>query len=249
MCAGHRLRDRHPQLLHRRCHRCSHSSLLLAALCVCLGATAAPAAVNVITYAPGTETAAIAGRVIEDFEDVALQPGFSITLSTWRNSVNAVTADPPVTYSGTLPSVWAPSSIGYPLNAWDGTHAFVNGAAFTWAYPYAATMTFTFDPPLADVGFGLSNIQHDAGSGLTNHTVKVNGVSVGTLESMPHWVSSVPGKNLYLLVAGDADTPIQSVVITADTHFDGMVVDKMALGSLAVPESGTTWGEVKSLFR
>ncbi|MCB1150819.1 hypothetical protein KDK88_04690 [bacterium] len=219
-------------------------------LLACLAAVPALAAVTVTTYAPGDEAAAIAGRVIEDFEDTTLEPGFSITLSQWRDASNNLTADPAVTFSGSLPSVWSPAStIGFPDNAWDGTHAFVNGAGYAWGFPYAATMEITLDMPLADVGVGLSNFQHDASDAFTFHTLLVNGVDMGKLENMPNWVSTASGKNFYLHVIGDGDTPIESITILADDHFDGMVLDMMALGALAVPAEQSTMSAVKALFR
>jgi hypothetical protein len=57
----------------------------------------ASATVSVTTFAPGSEAAAIAGYTIENFEDVYLVSGVSITLSVWRNGSNTVTANPPVT--------------------------------------------------------------------------------------------------------------------------------------------------------
>jgi hypothetical protein len=148
-----------------------------------------------------------------------------------------------------LPAVWSPSVISYPANAWDGTHALVNGPSMTWAFPYAASFDLEFDPPRLGVGMGLSNFQHDASSGNTYHTVTVNGVAMGQLESMAHWTSTVAGKTLYLFVTGDSGTPIQSIVITADPHYDGMVVDELAFGELAVPTTASTWGQIKALFR
>ncbi|MBK6735188.1 MAG: hypothetical protein IPG61_14145 [bacterium] len=209
-------------------------------------ATAIP--ITVTSIAPGSEDGAIAGMLVESFEDVNLVPGLSITFSVWRNSANQVTANPPVTYTGTLPGVWTASVAGFPSNPWDGTRALVNGNGHMWAYPFAASVELQFDPPRTTVGFGLSNVQTDAGSAFTSHTLWVNGVSQGRLEDLPGWVSTVSNRNRYLLVTFDA---IDSIVFTADTHFDGMVVDKLALGEAAgvVPVATTSWGQVKALFR
>lgn len=225
-------------------------SLSVFALLVGVLTSPARAAVTVVTYAPGDETAAISGQTIEDFEDTVLESGFSITLSDWRDASNNLTATSDVTYSGTLPWAWSPAgAIGFPDNAWDGTHAFVNGSGYGWAFPYATTMTIAFDPPLSAVGMGLSNFQHDASSGFTSHTLFVNGADQGKLEDLPHWVSTASGKNFYLTVAGDGDSPIASITITADDHFDGMVIDKMALGGMAVETDAVSWDSVRALYR
>lgn len=219
---------------------------LVATFLACMFTSGVAAAASMVSFAPGTETATIAGMTIEDFEDVNLVPGLTIVLSTWRDISNNVTAAPAVTYAGTLATTWTPSSFGFPDNAWDGTHAFVNGTGFAWAYPFAASLEFRFATPVSAVGFGLSNFQHDGSSANTFHTVSVNGTGIGTLEGLAHWVSSAVGKNLYLLVTGDA---ITSITITADTHFDGMIIDKMAIGAAAVPDNATSWGQVKALYR
>lgn len=224
------------------------ASLSIAAVLCFNPRSAAAIPITVTSIAPGGEDVAIAGMLVESFEDVNLVPGLSVTFSVWRNSANVITANPPVTYAGTLPGVWTASVSGFPANPWDGTRALVNGSGHTWAYPFAASVELQFNPPRTAVGFGLSNIQTDAGSAFTTHTLWVNGVSQGPLEDLPGWVSSVFGRNRYLLVNFDA---IDSIIITADTHFDGMVVDKLALGAVAdvVPVAPTSWGQVKALFR
>jgi hypothetical protein len=213
-------------------------------LAACPGASFA-APTTIASIAPGSEDASISGMTIENFEDVNLLPGFSVTFSVWRNSSNVILADGPVTYAGSLPATWVCAPSGFPNNPWDGTRALVNGAGHNWAYPFAARIEFTFAPPLTKVGFGLSNIQRDAGSSFTYHSILVNGESHGKLEDLTGWVSAVLQKNRYLVITGDA---ISSVVIVADTHFDGMVVDKLAL-DMATPASGSSWGRIKSLYR
>lgn len=209
-------------------------------------AYAAPIVVNSI--APGSEGPSIVGLAIEDFEDVILKPGFSVTYSQWRNSSNVITAALPLTYSGTLPRTWAPSSDGFPLNPWDGTRAISNGnnSGLGWSFSYASSVEFTFTPARAAVGIGLSNFQTDAAVSFTHHSLYVNGVSQGELEALPGWVSTIFNRNRYLLITGD---PIASIRITADTCFDGLVFDKLAFGELATAASSTTWGRIKSLYR
>ncbi len=224
---------------------------IIAALCMLLLAPASAispafAASTVTSYASGSEGTAITGLTIEDFENTSLVPGFSVTFSIWRNSSNVITANPPVTYAGTLPQVWVASVPGFPNNPWDGTRALVNGANHSWAYPFAASIEFTFAPERIKVGVGLSNIQQDANSGNTSHTLFVNGENKGTLESLPGWTSQVFNRNRYLVIEGDA---ISTVQIVADTHFDGMVCDKLALGELADTARPSTFGRIKTLYR
>lgn len=214
-------------------------------------ATARPghAGITITSIAPGSEDASIAGLVVEDFEDTTLWSGFSVTFSVWRNAANTITANPPVTYAGTLPQVWLCSSNSFPNNPWDGTHALVNGAGHDWASPFAASVEFQFSPPQAAVGIGLSNIQTDAGSSFTQHSLFVNGVDRINLEQLPGWTSQVFLKNRYIVIAGTDGELVSSFKIVADTHFDGMVFDKLALTDLAVPALPTTWGRLKSLYR
>ena len=225
-----------------------HRSLLLVVALLCAVAPFSSAAVTVASIAPGSEDAAIAGFTVENFEDTVLQPGLSIVLSQWRDSNNNVTADGPVTFPGTLPAIWSPAVIGFASNAWDGTHTMVNGHSFTWTYPFAAQVEFNFATPRRAVGVGLSNFQHDLASGNTFHTLTVNGVSMGRLENLAGWTSGLV-KNRYVLVTGDVNTPIQSILITADTHYDGMIFDKLATSDLPDPTLSTTWGRLKTLFR
>lgn len=220
--------------------------LPLVALLLLAHPTASPAAPVAITpIAPGSEDPAIAGMTIEDFEDVNLLPGFRVTFSAWRSNSNLLLANPAVAYEGTLPQTWTCADNSFPNNPWDGARALVNGAGHDWAFPFAARIEFTFVPPLTRVGMGLSNIQRDAGSEFTFHSILVNGESHGKLESLAGWVTSVFGKNRYLVITGDA---ISSITIVADTHFDGMVIDKLAL-DMATPAGSSSWGRIKSMYR
>lgn len=208
----------------------------------------ASAAITVTTLIPGTEDALIHDLSVEDFEDKSLLPYFSVTLSVWRTNTT-LSANPPVTYAGTLASTWDPgTAISFPNNAWDGTHAFVNGTNFTWVPPFACSMDFEFEVPQLIVGMGLSNFEHNTTDGDTYHSIIVNGVNMGRLEDLPHWVSTASGKNFYLLVTADPATPVQSIVLTAGTHSDGMVVDKLAFDA-ASSALQTTWGRLKSMYR
>lgn len=200
------------------------------------------AATTVTSIAPGSEGSYLTGMLIEDFEDVNLVSGLTVTLSVWRNASNAITGDPPVVYAGTLPQTYAPASDGFSLNAWDGTRALVNGSGHDWIYPFAASVELQFSPAVPSVGFGLSNFQ----TNVTSHTLYVNGVSQGLLDDLPGWVSGIDVKNRYVLVSGDLVTSIR---ITADTHFDGLIFDKLAFTNPIVPSATGSWGRLKSLFR
>jgi hypothetical protein len=183
---------------------------------------------------------------IENFEDLSLVPGWTVTFSTWRNASNVITADGPVTYNGSLPVLYTPSTDGLPLNAWDGTHALVNGWGHDWASPFAAMVELQFSPAAPAVGIGLGNFQRDAASQFTFHTLFVNGVDRGKLESMPGWAGGVNVKNAYLVFNGE---PITSIGFRADTHYDGLVFDKLAIGDPTTPATSQSWGRLKSLYR
>ena len=222
-----------------------------AALLLFAVATTRPghAGITITSLAPGSEDASITGLVVEDFEDTILWSGFSVTFSVWRNGANVITANPPVTYAGTLPQVWLCSDNGFPNNPWDGTHALVNGAGHDWAAPFAASVEFQFSPPQAVVGIGLSNIQTDAGSANTQHSLFVNGVDQINLEQLAGWSSQVLQKNRYIVIAGTGGELISSFKIVADTHFDGMVFDKLGLSGPVDPVTPTSWGRIKTLYR
>lgn len=220
------------------------AGLIAAAVLAMFAAAGVAKAANTVTVlAPADVNAAIVTLDVEDFEDVDLVPGLSITFATWRNSANAITANGPVTYSGTLPLTWTPTSDAITNNTWDGTRALVNGWGFNWAYPYAASVTLSFSPPRPRIGIGCSNFQGD----VTSHTVLVNGVSLGSLESRAGWVDTIiHGKNGYLVFEGD---PISSIEFRANTHFDGLVFDRLALTPQIVPVAPSTWGRLKALYR
>jgi len=210
-------------------------------------APAAASAVTVTSIASGSEGPFISGLAVENFEDVTLLNGLSVTFSVWRTSGNLITADPPVVYNGTLPATWTCSVDGFPNNPWDGTRALVNGRNHDWAYPFASNIKLAFVPARDSVGLGLSNFQRDAGSQFTFHSLYVNDVFVTKLESLTGWATNIFGHNRYLFIEGDPGEPIASITIVADTHFDGMVIDKLAMDA-AVPTAGTTWGRLKRLY-
>jgi hypothetical protein len=220
----------------------------LALFAVLIAGTPAPidAATSVTVVTLANVDATIAGSTIEDFEDVNLIAGLTITFSRWLNGSSAVTADPPVTYTGTLPQTWDPAVVPLTNNTWDGTHALVNGPNHTWAAPLASSIVFQFSPPQSNVGIGCSNFQ----SSVTLHQLLVNGVSKGNLETLSGWTDDiVHGKNGYLLFVGGTGDPITSIEFKANTHYDGLVWDKLAIGPMATPTHATSWGRVKSLYR
>jgi hypothetical protein len=238
----HRRHHRPEDLPMSRLRRLAPLALILLALTV----PAAEAAITVSSLASGTEDASITPLPIENFEDTTLLPGLSVTFSAWRTNANVLTANPPVTYTGTLPVVWNCAADGFPNNPWDGAHALVNGTGHDWAFPFASSIELTFSNAPTAVGFGLSNFQRDAGSAFTFHALTINGVSHGNLESLPGWTTNVFGHNRYILITGE---PITSVKLAANTHFDGMVVDKLAFGDLSSPAAAASWGRLKGLYR
>lgn len=226
--------------------QCRRLSAILSLALVLIAPQAVPATVTVASIAPGSEDPFITGMTVEDFEDVDLFSGLSVTFSRWLNSGNTNTGAAPVTYADTLPRTWTCAASGLGGNAWDGTRALVNGLNHGWAYPYAADIKLTFDPPRDAVGVGLSNFQRDLDSGLTYHALRVNGVFVTRLESLTGWVSTVFSRNRYLRISGE---PIETIEFVAETHFDGMVLDKLAIGAATSPAASTTWGRLKRLYR
>jgi hypothetical protein len=228
----------------------SHRSLagvfaILAAL-VAVAPSPVAAATSVTVLAPASVDAVIVGSTIEDFEDMNLIPGLTIQFSLWLNAASAVTADPAVTYTGTLPRTWDPSVVPLSNNTWDGSHALVNGWDHKWLAPLASSIVFQFSTPQPSVGIGCSNFQ----SSVTFHQLLVNGISKGNLEALPGWIDDiVHGKNGYLLFVGGPGDPITSIEFKANTHYDGLVWDKLAIGPMATPTNSTSWGRVKSLYR
>jgi hypothetical protein len=206
-------------------------------------AAASPTIAVIAPANAGTVDAAIAGSTVEDFEDVNLIPGLTITVSVWRNNLNQITANGPIIYSGALAGTWDPISDGFSNNTWDGSRALVNGWGHDWAYPFASSVRFDFVPPRPLVGIGCANFQFD----VTAHALFVNDVSMGNIEALPGWVDTIVyGRNGYVLISGE---PIHSLEFRANTHFDGLVFDKLAVGSESTPIRTTSWGRVKGLYR
>jgi hypothetical protein len=101
----------------------------LALLCLFTMAlpAASHAAITVTGFAFGSEGPAVAGKTIEDFEDVNLVPGLTIRMG---GSIAT-----PAMWTGVLPHTWNPATatscctLGgpFPANTWDGSNAICNG--------------------------------------------------------------------------------------------------------------------------
>lgn len=226
----------------------------------------ARAAIVVTGYAPGSETAVIAGATIEDFEDTILIPGLTIRMG-------GVPSPYPNRMWTALPRVFNPSlapsccALGGPFtaNAWDGVGALTNGGLGStgssglspgdgqfWDFQFADSVVFILTNPKHFLGVGLSNFQ-SAASGdppRTDHELIVNGVLLGTVESLlPGFVSGQYVKNRYLVVTATGPDVITTVAIQNKTLADGLVFDKLAIRDSATPALAPTWGHLKSRYR
>lgn len=185
----------------------------------------------VITLLPGTiysaDTAAmdaqlgIGGFAIEDFEDTVLIPGLAVSLTEPDSG--------PLT---TLPAIYDPSD-QWENNTWDGSHVVINTPQNqNWNIvgrdQIALTITFELNPGVRTLGVGLANFQ----SSITSHTLFINGVSHGTIESLPNFVSGVNVRNGYLLIEADSGETIDSVAIS--TEFSGVLGDGLVFDHLAI---------------
>lgn len=224
----------------------------------------AHAAITVTGYAYGSEGSAIAGMLVENFEDTSLQTAYGFTI---RMGGSITT---PAMWTGTLPRTWNPSTatscctLGgpFPANTWDGSYAICNGGFGTgstgssphngnyWDFSFADSVCFLMSGAPA-FGVGLSNFQSIGGpTGVTNHELIVNGVSRGLLETLlPGYAPGVNVRFRYMLVTATAPDVINSVCIQNVSALDGLVFDKVAITDPQSPAAHATWGRLKSIYR
>ncbi|HVP11465.1 MAG TPA: PEP-CTERM sorting domain-containing protein [Phycisphaerae bacterium] len=188
----------------------------------------------------------ITGFTIDTFEQTALLPGLTISLS------GGVTA----TTWTSLPNLFDTGVCGsLSVGAWDGTHAATNSItnllnSCTTPTGLAALTTFNYAPGPTSFGIALSNFQSvnppSPQFPITNHELFVNGVDLGVLETLAgaNWSPGIV-RNAYLRIdttGGSTITSVgfQNLVTTGQADF--LAFDRLAvLQSSGVPEPGSGW--------
>ncbi len=177
----------------------------------------------------------IAGYTIEDFEDVNLVSGLSV-------SFTSPSSDPTTTLAQ-LHNPLAPigGSLGpFANNTWDGSHALMNhvdnlfpsSALIQSGTPSVSRLTtFHLESGASSFGIGLANFQN-----VTSHELLVNGLSVAVIPNLANFIFGVEVRNLYIRIDAEAGESISSVGIdTVGGSLDGLVFDRVAFSG-AVPE-------------
>ncbi len=182
----------------------------------------------------------ITGYQIENFETTGnFMPGLSITLSGWVSS-QTWTALPALFVSGSCP---------YTGNqAWDGSSTATNATGNIANDCYSPTniaklLTINYGPGTKSLGIGLANFQslNSPFYPVTDHDLFVNGIDLGTIESLAGSAWS-PGvvRNGYLRVDATGNTTITSVAFQDNTGVDFLMVDHLAVEGASAPEP-TSW--------
>jgi len=216
---------------------------------------AAAVAGIVVTFFPGStyspDIAAmdaalgISGYAIEDFEDTLLLPGLTIAFDGNIND----------TSYGILPKTFDSAGESQTANNfWDGTRVLTNAGNGTngpFLPPAATNTTFSLATPTAVLGLGLANFQSATSSStnpfpVTDHTLFVNGVALGTVESLAGaaWTGGVEVRNVYVRVAGTEGELIHSLRFRNDSASDFLVFDRLAVYAppVVVPEPSAWLG-------
>jgi uncharacterized protein (TIGR03437 family) len=201
----------------------------------CLLVPAAPAAIQ-LTWFPASDynantsamdaTLGTTGDVIETFETTTLMQGLSITLSG---------GVPTATWTS-LPNLYkAPLSCG--VGIWDGVAAVTNSVtnlldSCGQTTGFAALTTFNYAPGTAQFGISLSNFQSHSSPQypITNHELFVNGVDMGTIETLAgsNWSPGIV-RNAYLVVTATGGSSITSVGFENLTATEFLVFDHLAV--------------------
>lgn len=196
-------------------------------------------------YSPNTAAMdaalGISGYTIEDFEDTVLISGLTISFN------GLIPQDKSYTI---LPKTFDSASDSQTANNyWDGTKVLTNaGNGLNGPFlPTASTnTTFTLATGAPVVGIGLANFQSALSSPtnpfpVTDHTLFVNGQSLGTVEALAggNWSGGVAVRNAYLRIEGTGGSLITSIRFQNDTAQDFLVFDRLAVFAVqnqAVPE-------------
>jgi hypothetical protein len=145
------------------------------------------------------------GRTTDNFETTAFIPGLTIVLSGGNISSPITETSLPGLFDGAMFPGLTDNQF------WDGTH---NATSASGNVPnncctptnLANLTTFNYAPGTLSFGIGLSNFQPTG-----PHELFVNGVAIGTLETLfpdPSWTIGFT-RNAYLRI--DSDVPITSV--------------------------------------
>lgn len=185
---------------------------------------------DVNVYDPNTAvmdtSLGITGYTIEDFEDVNLVSGLSIS---WG-------ASPQFTTLAGL--------ITFPTSEWDGTGVLYNALANDPANPLENEIKFLISPGAYSFGVGLSQFQaiyQATVSVLTNGNVVINNILID-----PNFRDSslgAPWRNLYLKIDAGTNEIIQSVKFQlGPPSADGVLFDHVAFSTepnIPIPEPTT----------
>jgi hypothetical protein len=188
----------------------------------------------------------ISGYTIEDFEDTTLIPGLTISFDGNIAAPTSFTILPK-----TFDTAGEPQTAN---NHWDGTRALTNagnGQNGPFLPPAATNTTFTLASAAPVVGVGLANFQSALASGtnpfpVTDHTLFVNGQSLGTVEALAgaNWTGGIQLRNAYLRIEGTGGDLITSVRFRNDTGSDFLVFDRFAVFAepvQVVPAPPSVW--------
>jgi hypothetical protein len=192
-------------------------------------------------------TLGITGYTIDSFQSTTLIPGLAVSLSggvtttTWTSLPNLLNDN----FCGGL---------GSP--AWAGSNVMTNQIANSFnncSVPagLATLTTFNYSPGTTSFGIGLGNFQslNSPLYPITNHELFVNGVDLGSIESLdPTWTPGL-GRNAYLVIDATGSSPITSVEFeniasaeNSSAQEDALEFDHLAIAAgptVATPEPGS----------
>lgn len=178
---------------------------------------------------------------IEDFEDLALLPGFSYTLDGSLAPVTYTTV--PNAFNGTV-------AFNVPVENWDGQLQLsnaVDNVCPAWpnfcGSPLGDRLTFNFGAGADSIGVGLVSFQPE----ISSHLLYINGAQVpGTLEALAigNWSPGPFNRNTYVVVGLEpGDDPITSVGfgVSATAAGDVLLFDHVAVRAAPVPVPPGLW--------
>lgn len=172
------------------------------------------------------ERIGIADCTIESFEDVGLEPGLQVRVTTNNGSYG-----PTATLPGLFDQSTDPNGTAFNNSAWSGTKGLVNTATNA-SRPYGnvnnwGTVEFIFNPPVKIVGFSLQQ----ANSALS---LSINGVARGSLNALTGLPTS-DSRNGYAIITATDNDSISSLVVSNNNNGDGYVFDHLAFSTTPSP--------------
>jgi len=182
-------------------------------------------------------TLGISGYQIDSFESTTLLPGLTISMSG-----DAVTT--PITWAS-LPNLYNVNSLGVTENnEWEGTNAVANNPlnqiTSASSTDFSKIITFNYASGTTSFGIGLSNFQSTDSPSfpITNHDLFVNGVDLGTIETLAgsNWSPGLV-RNAYLVVDATNGSVISSVGFQNNSGADALLFDHLAVQSVPEPAS------------